>query len=242
MPIGKNLLINTANVSATNENPILLENNISIDTVYNLVRFADDWSPLIHAIPPVVDIGDSVSVSAQVLAPIEKWDIWVYLANGEIDSNYADDYISTHLLIPNKRSEIKPKFSDTRLFTQVESEQIVFELRVIDVFGEFRTGQAIVTVQSTNDLLLDRNLFQPGTGDPLGIKFKLSSNRVARIDVADITGAHVTKLTETQYSAGWNTFRWNGITTQGDKIGSGLYLITLSSGGYHAMKKVMIVR
>jgi len=131
---------------------------------------------------------------------------------------------------------------NTKLFTAAEQEQIIFELRTIDIFGKVRTAQAVVTVTSNNAFHLDRNVFEAHRLETLGIHFKLSSNRVACLDLFDVSGKKITNLNEQPYQAGWNTFHWNGTLENGLKIGSGLYLITLKSGNYNEIKKVMIVQ
>lgn len=241
MPVGRNVLTNEARTAASNEDPNLLGNNTTVEDVINLVRPADA-APLIEARPPIVDVGDPVSVRVQVRLPITMWDLWVRLANGEIDSTYADEFIEATQLVPDEWVNVAPQFTNTRLVTSAEEEQVIFELRTRDVLGDFRTAQASVTIKSSNALVLNRNMFVASREDALEINFKLSSNRTARLDVFDISGSHVSKLTEGPFPAGWNTLQWDGNTGNGEKVGSGLYVITLKSGGFNAMKKVMIVR
>jgi VWFA-related protein len=242
MPIGKHLLINKVFASALNEDPEFLANNTSIDTVHNFVKPAEDLLPIIVANPPIVEVGDEVSVRVQVLFPIESWDILVYLADGNINFDYADAFINNTRLEPDRWYDIDQKYTNTKMFTSAEQEQIIFELRTVDIFGKVRTAQAFVTVMSSNDFYLDRNVFEVYRLEPLGINFKLSSNRIARLDVFDISGKKITNLTEGSYQAGWNAFTWNGMLENGLTIGSGLYFITLKSGNYNVMKKVMIVQ
>lgn len=242
MPPGTNLLVNTIVAHAANEDPAQ-SGNVSVDTVYNLVKPAQVQPPLIEARPPVVNVRDSVFVRVQVLAPIVKWDLWVYLADGRIDSNYADAFIAATPLTPNSWFEVAPAFTNTRLFTAAKSEQIIFEIRTRDVFGLAGIASATVVVQSNNDMVLDRNVYEPDRQGPLQINFKLSSNRAARLDVYDLAGHHVTNLTEAPYAAGWNTYSWNGfIAERGYPAGSGVYLIVLRSGEYDDWKKVIIAR
>ncbi|UCE05980.1 MAG: DUF11 domain-containing protein [bacterium] len=242
MPIGKHLLINQVVTNALNENPEFLTNNASIDTVFNFVKPAEDLMPIIVANPPIVEVGDEVSVRVQVLFPVESWDIWVYLADGNTYFDYADAYIKNTNLEPDKWYDIDQKYTNTKMFTSAEQEQIIFELRTVDIFGKVRTAQAFVTIMSSNDFYLDRNVFEAYRIEPLGINFKLSSNRFARLDLFDISGKKIANLIEGSYQAGWNVFNWNGTLENGQRIGSGLYFITLKSGNYNVLKKVMIVQ
>ncbi len=242
MPIGINRLINSVTVSAQNENLESLINNIAVDTVFNVAKPAEGLSPIITADPPIVDIGEEISIRVQVLVPIQSWDIWVYLTDGSVDYNFADQFISNNKIETNNWYDIDPSYKNTQLCTSAEQEQIMFELRTIDIFGAVRTAQAFVTVKSNNAFYLDRNVYEAQRLEPLGIHFKLSSNRVACLDLFDVTGKKITNLTEEPYQAGWNTFHWHGMLENGQKIGSGLYLITLKSGNFNEMKKVMIVQ
>ncbi len=242
MPIGINKLINRVAAFAQNENSELLTNNIAVDTVYNVVKPAEGMSPIITANPPIVDIGEEISIRVQVLVPIQSWDIWVYLADGSVDYSFADQFILNNKLEPDRWYDIDPRYKNTKFYTSAEQEQIMFELRTIDIFGAVQTAQAYVTVRSNNVFYLDRNVFEAQRLEPLGIHFKLSSNRVACLDLFDISGKKIVTLTEEPYQAGWNTFNWNGMLDDGLKIGSGLYLITLKSGNFNDVKKVMIVQ
>jgi flagellar hook assembly protein FlgD len=78
--------------------------------------------------------------------------------------------------------------------------------------------------------------------DKLRINFKLSSNRAARLEVFDINGKRVSKITEAFFNAGWNYYDWNGVAENGQKVGSGVFLVTLRSGEYNSWKKFIIAR
>ena len=242
MPIGNNLLINEVNVMADNEDSASLANNTAIDTVFNTVTTPVNLLPSITATPPHVDVGEPVSVAVQVPYPIQSWDVWVYLADGTIDKSYADSYIENTHLEMNRWYNIDETFTNTRLFTSAGQEQILFELRTEDIFGEIRTVRTSVTVTSSNNFYLDRNIFEVQQPEPLTVNFKLSTNRIARLELYDVTGKKLTNLVEAPFQAGWNKFQWNGILENGQRIGSGLYLIALKSENYNVLKKVMIVQ
>jgi uncharacterized repeat protein (TIGR01451 family) len=112
-----------------------------------------------------------------------------------------------------------------------------------DVNEDNNTANSVVIVVPTNDcIVLDRNVFEPDRGIPLGLNFKLSTARRARLDVYDVTGYHITKLVERTFNAGLNTYSWDGMTENGDRVGSGVYIITLRSEQFVCWKKVIVVR
>ncbi len=242
MPFGTNLIINKIRAQADNEDPAQ-SSSVAVDTVYNFVPPPQPLAPLIEARPAIVNVRDSIFVRVRVLEPIVAWDLWVYLADGRVTTDYADAFIAATPLAPGIWYEVSPPFTNTRLFTTAKQEPIRFELRTRNTFGLAASDTATVIVQSNNAMVLDRNVFEADREGPLAINFRLSSNRRARLDVYDLAGHHVTTLAENNFFAGWNTFNWNGtIAENGYQAGSGVYLITLRSGEYDDWKKVIIVR
>lgn len=88
---------------------------------------------------------------------------------------------------------------------------------------------------------LDANVFAPDRR-PLGIIFELGEPRVVRLDVYDLASYHVTQITELSFPAGENRFEWNGSAANGQKVGSGVYVISLRSDNLLCWKKVIVVR
>jgi hypothetical protein len=189
-----------------------------------------------------VTVGSPIHVRVQVLTQISAWDLWVYFADGQVDTAFADAYIKSNLLQPDGWHDVTPDFTNTRLFTAAKEEEIRFEIRTYDTFGNSASATASVKVRSANNMVLDRNVFRAETEPTLGINFKLSSNRIARLDLYDLNGLFVTKIAEAFFNADWNTYSWNGLMENGRKVGSGVYVIALRSGEYTAWKKCILVR
>lgn len=242
MPPGDSYLINKVTGWAENEKPEYLANNVSIDTVINVNMPPIGWEPFIEAIPERVSVGENIKIKVRATAEIYDWDLWIRRANGEIDSTYADNFILMNPLQPDVWLDVQPEYPVTNMTTDAEDEPIIFELRGSDAWGTTKTAQVSVTIQQTSDFNIDRNVFRPDQEGDLEIRFKLKSNEVAKLEIYDITGTRITKLGETQFQSGWNTYHWNGLTEHGQKIGSGFYIITIQSSGYHAWKKLLIVR
>lgn len=102
----------------------------------------------------------------------------------------------------------------------------------------------VVTVMQPADfcITLDRNVFEPEKGQPLQVTFELAAGRRVRLDVYDITGYRITTLADGTFHAGPNIVLWDGSTQSGQKVGSGVYLITFRSEGLVCWKKVILVR
>jgi hypothetical protein len=228
-------------VASSDTNAANNSKNTVIYAFNRCVFFTPD-DPAIEVSPPVAEVGDSVTVRVKLPRRVVSWDVWVSFIDGSVDSSYADAFIAKGEFPAGQWITLQPKFGRTKLVTNAEQEVIRFEIRTADRCGNHKTATAQLTVHSSNDCMLDRNVFQASSGTSLGIKFKLSSNRRVRIDLYDITGYHIMKITEGPYSAGWNTYFWNGRLPDGKKVGSGVYIITIHSGRLHCWKKVILVR
>ena len=219
-------------------------NNSDSTTVYafNSCSFFNPGEPEIQVNPAFVDVGDSVEVRVKLPPGVIRWDVRVRFVNGNVDTTFADAFIRSAGNPANQWLTLQPLFRQTKLITRALQEPIIFEVMTIDRCGFQKTATAQVLVRSSNDCLLDRNVFKADLSTPLGIKFKLSSNRRAKIDLYDISGYHIMQITEGNFSAGWNTYRWNGRLLDGKKVGSGVYIITIKSGNLNCWKKVILVR
>ena len=242
MPFGINDLLNNVTVSATNEDPSKLNNNSSDDAVYNFVPETPVLLPQIDAIPSTIDVTDSLTIRVQVPENTISWDLVLLFPNDQADSTFADDYISTSLLTPDLWYDVDPMYKPIKMITTEQQENLIFEIIALDRRGRKGSAQTTVTVVSSNYLVLDRNVYRPDSDPALGIKFKLSSQRNAKLDLYDVAGRHITKITEDIYDGGWNLFNWSGMTDQGLKVGSGVYIVTLRSAEFKDWKKFTLIR
>jgi hypothetical protein len=242
MPVGRNPIVNEVEVYAVNEPAAQRSDNFASNTVIGLMRLSGDSTPLIRAEPATIFAGDSVVVSVQVLVPVENWDLQVLFMNGRIDSSYADIFISQNVPVSNEWLVVQPPFDDTGIVSNADQEEIVFELSTIDVFGVHKTARAVVTVQNRNEFIIDPNVYNPSHRESVEIRFRLGTHMDVELNLFDVTGTWVSNLTRQQYSAGWNTFYWNGLTDRGTRVGSGTYLVTMQAGNFRIMKKLMVVR
>lgn len=238
IPSTENFLIAHAYVSASNDTTE--NNNEAIDTVQ--VKFPTDFSPKIEALPSTVDVTDSIQIRIQLPEGAETWDLWIHRPDGIADKTFADQYIGSNPVIPNIWYEIDQHYTPSWLITTEKEEQLIFEIHSYDFFNTEKSAQAAVTVRSSNYLVLDRNVFRAEAEEPLSIRFKLSNRRVAQLDIYDISGRHILKITEGAYEGGWNTYPWNGMNQDGQKVGGGVYLVTLRSGEFNSWKKFILVR
>ena len=66
---------------------------------------------------------------------------------------------------------------------------------------------------------LDRGLFKPDSETPLSISVELDAITDVSLDIFDITGYPIRRISTTNASIGVNTFFWDGQTNEGLKAG-----------------------
>ena len=239
LPEGENEFNVVANIIGENVSPDPEATSVPI-IIYNQVYPAIEAS--IRTNPTSVEVSDSIYVDVMVSGPVKSYDVWAYLPNGQVDSTFADSFIEQNSLNPNEWKTLIPAFVIDYLITTNKEDPVTFEIRALDMNGALVTSQAISTIKSGNYLVLDRNVYEAEQNEPLGIRFKLSNRRVATLDVYTINGRHITQITRDVYQGGWNLYPWNGQSSEGQRVGSGVYLVVLRSGEFNDYKKFILVR
>jgi uncharacterized repeat protein (TIGR01451 family) len=104
------------------------------------------------------------------------------------------------------------------------------------------SARAAVIAIGGIDCYLDRNVFAADNEPTLGINFELSASSMVRLDIYDLAGTHIIKLTEQRYFAGRHKYEWNGLAEDGKRAGSGLYAVTIQTEIFRCFLKFIIVR
>ena len=200
------------------------------------IRFSKDW----------VEPRDSVQIQVMTPIRISQWDLIVDYADGSQNTLYADDFIQDTLLTPpGSWSLVIPDFGDdyTKMRTiETEEEVVTMTIRTWDLFGDTDEGLDTLKIRSPNEFYVGENVFHPDRGDPLDLEFKLSSWRLAEINIYDISGAFVKKIVYKECEAGENVATWDGRDENGKIVGSGIYMAILTSGHFHKARKFIVVR
>ena len=94
---------------------------------------------------------------------------------------------------------------------------------------------------------LDRSLFKPDDQTPLAITVELDVITEISLDIFDIAGYPIKRISTTNATVGLNTFFWDGQTNEGLKAGSGVYIVVvrdkvISGQILECIKKVLVVR
>ncbi|MBN2031156.1 VWA domain-containing protein [bacterium] len=239
MPPWVEPLINEATVFCDEDT--ILWNNSTRDTVW--VQGIVPPDPQVRVNPWIVIPGDSVQIEVMTPVDIQSWDLKLRFEDNSEVTDYADGFIQYNPnLEPNSWIVIVPEFGNTWMRTSGEEEMVDVIFETTDLWGVVCTGSARFTLRSADEFLLDENVFRSNKGMPLGMRFRLSSNRIAEIVVYDISGAYVSQVTEGPYRAGWNSTTWDGKDQNGLVVGSGVYVAVLQSGDFKKARKFILVR
>ena len=82
------------------------------------------------------------------------------------------------------------------------------------------------------------NPFNPSTT----ISYDLPEQTEVSIKIFDITGRLVSELANSTQSAGHYSIVWNGTNSAGERVGSGMYVVRLSSKPFSASEKVLLLK
>ncbi len=197
--------------------------------------------PQIAVSPKVIEPLEEVEVSVFSPIEVETWDIHVIFEDGSMISTYADAFIQSTSLVPGEWIRIIPDFSNTQMKTSREEEDVQVILFTTDKWNIARSDTDSFKILSSDEFFLDDNHWDPVRG-PLGLRYKLGSNRPAKINIYDVSGSYIATPVDGPANAGWNSGIWDGKDNKGRDMGSGIYVAILSSGRFKKMQKFLLVR
>jgi VWFA-related protein len=215
-------------------------NNTDQDTIMVFGTFLP--GPQVQVTPTVIEPRDTIQVQVMTVIPAISWDLEVIFEDESIIDSYADDFIQNNDLLPGSWYPVIPDFMETRMRTDRKKEKVGVIINTWDLWNVLRSDTAYFTIQSADKFYLEENIFRPRSGRPLGMRFKLSSNRKAELTIYDIAGGFVRKIADSQMEAGWVYFTWDGQDNNGNNAGSGIYIAILSSSGYQQIRKFILIR
>jgi len=73
---------------------------------------------------------------------------------------------------------------------------------------------------------------------PIPVKFALQANTNMRLEIYDVAGRRVRRLTEGVFPAGTYTSTWDGRTDGGSRVVRGIYLVRLWSDAGVVVRRV----
>ncbi len=214
-----------------------------------------------------IDVGDII-YSSPVIGDIDNDDEPDIIAcyYGGVTAYALDGTLKTNMPIP-----LQASIESTPVVTDIDSDndmEIVVGssvgLQVIDLKytggqtapywnlykgNAHRTGsnQDInLTIESLSSVVPDKyevsaaypNPFNPSTT----IDISLPAEGDLRITVYNMVGQEVTTLVNKRYMAGTHRLTWNGVTTMGNSVGTGLYIVQVKFKNHINNQKVLLVK
>ena len=219
-----------------------LSNNLCEVTLYAVGDIPPD--PGVMVKPPQIEPGDSVQV--YVVSPIEiepgHWNLTIRFADGSVIDDYAQSFAMNHGLVPGDTLLIRPVFEDTRMRNDNPEEDMQVILETIDDWQASYFDTATVRLKSGDAFWLNDNVFRITQDRILGMRFRMSTNRHAKIVVYDIAGSFIKTVINGPYLAGWNQAVWNGEDRFHQTVGAGVYVAVYEAGDVKKAHKFIVVR
>ena len=86
------------------------------------------------------------------------------------------------------------------------------------------------------------NLYPNPFNPTLTIQYNLDIQQDVVIDIYNILGQKVNQLLDQEMMPGYHSIQWNGVNDQGVPVGSGIYLVKISSENKSYLGKVTLIK
>lgn len=91
--------------------------------------------------------------------------------------------------------------------------------------------------------VLDRNVWRPGSGQPLRIGIKAPQAGKVVVNVFDLAGEKVRRPFEAEVPAGITVEAlWDGTNSEGEPCGAGIYIVSIQGAGISSLRKVVLLK
>ena len=125
---------------------------------------------------------------------------------------------------------------------EIETGKYYYRLKQIDTNGSFEFSQVvIVEIGGPDEPALAQNYpnpFNPTTQ----IRYSLSSDTRVSIALYNLGGQLIRTLFDGHQMAGRYQLLWDGKTTDGRRVSSGVYLVRMTSGDFIATRKILMTK
>jgi hypothetical protein len=80
------------------------------------------------------------------------------------------------------------------------------------------------------------------TAGPTTLQVALPEASAVTLGVYDVLGRRVATLVDRELAAGTHTVRWDGRSTTGAQVGSGVYFVRMRAGDFTTTRRLMLVK
>lgn len=152
-------------------------------------------------------------------------------------SVHRRDLDGTYKVIEEDLAQNARTFVDASV---VPGKSYVYRLEVVDNGRQFFSPEVEVQVKALKLELAQNNPnpFNPTTM----IGYTLPSRAPVTLQIFDVAGRLVTTLVNETRDAGRYSTVWNGLSSRGDQVGSGVYFYRLSAGNDTITKKMVLLK
>ncbi len=238
LPDGRHILNFQLQVAADNELSTATGDNLALLQFVAYGQPPQPFEPRIEMQSLTASVSDSIWLRVLFPVPVISWDVLVHLPDGEIIDDLFDSFIARTTPRPDVWYDIDEPFVLPAL-QGGGAEEIVFEIRATGANGASGSASFSVSIQGSF-ALMPPNVVHPES-DGIPIDFVVPGGRV-EMNLYDVAGRFITTLVDASYEPGSHTLFWNGMTEQGQLVGSGVYLITMRTETENTWKKMIIVR
>ena len=117
--------------------------------------------------------------------------------------------------------------------------KVTYEYKISDISY---TGSSVLRLEPVPDnFALHQNYpnpFNPTTT----LRYDLPGQSHVKLLIYDILGREVKELVKCTQDAGYKSVIWDGTNDQGKNVSAGMYLYRISTGDYHAVKKMILLK
>lgn len=143
------------------------------------------------------------------------------------------------------RAEVTISFSDHTEFNNVISDSTGYEVVEPTLLDGTITILQYISIDDEEyipeEFALKGNYPNPFNSHTI-IEFSLNNPGYVNLEIFDIQGRKVRDLVSDYYNSGNYSVSWNGCTSNGTLVSSGIYLYRLSSGGYSQTGRMNFVK
>jgi len=158
----------------------------------------------------------------------------VFIDNSPLITDWELTYLQLPMLSPGRHEVyVTALYDQLGLLESTPSNLVVIDYVIPDADDD-TTIVPLETKLSGNY----PNPFNPSTT----IAFDMATSGHVTIDVYNIKGQKVISLADGKYDAGKHTVVWNGVDSAGHHVSSGVYFYRMTTSGYSAVKKMLMMK
>ena len=136
------------------------------------------------------------------------------------------------------------------LFVDQDIESGLYTYAVSAMYGAFLSDKIEVSINAVSDsditnlqhiTALKGNYPNPFNPETL-IKFHLQEKSLVSIEIFNVKGQLIKKLTEQEFNSGSHSVLWDGTDSNNKKISAGIYFYKMRSGTYTSTRKMLLLK